>query len=242
MVGMICDKGNFRKTNQDYCGYHEEDNARIYIIADGMGGHSGGEVASKIAVTETLKYIKSNINKDDLGETLRLAITKANSVVLDNAGKNEELKGMGSTITACYIKNNKAIVANVGDSACFIKVEDEVKKVTRDHSLVQELVDLGNISEEEAKNHPNKNIITRALGTNKEVEIDLFTVELENVQKFILCTDGLSNFVTSEDMLYALNTYDNEQCCKELVELSKKNGSKDNISIIVFKGEGQYDR
>lgn len=242
MVGMICDKGNFRKTNQDYCGYYEENNVGIYIIADGMGGHSGGEVASKIAVTETLQYIKSNMSSDNLGETLKLAITKANSSVLDSAEKNEELKGMGSTITACYIKNDDAVVANVGDSACFIKFKDKLMKVTKDHSLVQELVDLGNISEEEAKNHPNKNIITRALGTNREVEVDLFNVELENVQKLILCTDGLSNFVTSEDMLYALDTYDNEQCCRELVELSKKNGSKDNISIIVFKGEGQYDR
>lgn len=242
MVGMICDKGNFRKTNQDYCGYYEDNDSGIYIIADGMGGHSGGEVASRIAVTETLQYIKHNISSDNLGETLKLAITKANSSILDKAEKNEELKGMGSTITACYIKNNGAVVANVGDSACFIKFEGQVKKVTKDHSLVQELVDLGNISEEEAKNHPNKNIITRALGTNREVEIDLFNIELENVQKLILCTDGLSNFVTPEDMLHALDTYDDEQCCRELVELSKRNGSKDNISIIVFKGEGQYDR
>ena len=135
------------------------------------------------------------------------------------------------------------VVANVGDSSCYIiDNERKLSKVTRDHSLVQQLLDNGTITEEKARNHPNKNIITRALGTNEQVEVDLFDVDLVNVIKCILCTDGLTNDVTYAEMYDIIMENDNDSSCKMLVELSKSKGGRDNISVIVFEGECRDDR
>jgi len=159
------------------------------------------------------------------------------------ASGDEALKGMGTTITMCVIKQNKMIVANVGDSSCYI-VDNERKliKITKDHSLVQQLLDNGTITEEKARNHPNKNIITRALGTNESVEVDLFEVDLTSVIKCILCTDGLTNDVTFNEMWNIIMENDNDSSCTALVDLSKSMGGRDNISVIVFEGGCTDDR
>lgn len=242
MMGMLSDIGNYRKSNQDSVGYFEDGNSRFYIIADGMGGHNGGEVASKLAVNTTIKYIKKFIDSEDIEEVLIEAVKKANSEIYKLSNMDEELKGMGTTITACYIKNHNAVMANVGDSSGIIVENGKIKKITKDHSLVQELIDLGNITEEEASNHPNKNIITRAIGTKKTVEIDIYNLNLENISKVILCTDGLTNVVSFDEIYDIVLKYDAEMCCSELIDLSKAKDSKDNISVIVFEGEDRNDR
>lgn len=242
MVGMVCDIGNYRNKNQDYADFYEESNRKICVIADGMGGHKGGEVASKLAVEGIINYIKDSQHRDDIKNVLGEAVKRANYEVYKLSCEKDELKGMGTTITACYIKNSEAVIANVGDSSGIIIIDNQIKKITRDHSLVQELLEMGNISEEEAKNHPNKNIITRALGTNKDVEVDLFSLNAETVDKYILCTDGLSNNVELSDILTVVNRYDHDESCRILVEMGKKNGSKDNISIMVFEGVCYDDR
>lgn len=238
MVGMLSDIGNVRKINEDYLGFHHGKHFDIYIVADGMGGHNAGEVASKLAVDETIDYIKSFENIENMEDTLIEAIKIANKKIFELAQCGEELGGMGTTITACLVKDNRMIVANVGDSSCYIMRENGIKKVTKDHSLVQQLIDEGSITEEEASTHPNKNIITRALGTNISVEIDTFCIDLSDVFKVILCTDGLSNGVNVNEMYDIIfNNNNNKDACRHLIELSKLKGGRDNISVIVFGGE-----
>lgn len=242
LVAGLSDIGNVRDINEDYIGYYEEDNLRVYIVADGMGGHNAGDVASKAAVESCIEYIK-NLNKVSNYKTeLKKAIAYANNVIYKKSLCNDNLNGMGTTITACLIHNNEALIANVGDSSCYVLIGNKIKKITKDHSLVQELVDDGSITEEEALKHPNKNIITRALGTRKNVEIDIFKLELNSVEKFILCTDGLTNEVTKEEMYSIVRHNNNYASSKLLIELAKSKAGRDNISVIVFEGECRYGR
>ncbi|MGH4050501.1 MAG: Stp1/IreP family PP2C-type Ser/Thr phosphatase [Clostridium sp.] len=243
MLGVLSDVGNIRKTNEDSVGYFETSDFDIYAVADGMGGHNAGEVASELAIKSIMEYIKNNHEGLDLKEVLSDGIKCANKEIYDVASGNDSLKGMGTTITICLKKQNKMVVANVGDSSCYI-IDNNRKllKITRDHSLVQQLLDNGSITEESARTHPNKNIITRALGTNEVVEVDLFEVDLDNVIKCILCTDGLTNDVTYSEMYDIIIKNENASSCKMLVELSKSKGGRDNISVIVFEGGCRDDR
>ncbi len=242
MVGILSDIGNVRKINEDFVGFYECKEFGIYIIADGMGGHNAGEVASKLAVDTTIEYVKSLVSIENVQETLVTGIRLANEKIFKISQSNEGLDGMGTTITVCLVKGSEMVVANVGDSSCYIMKYDGITKITKDHSLVQQLVDEGSITEEEAISHPNKNIITRALGTNINVNIDTFEVKLCDVKKVILCTDGLSNRVTISEMYDIILNNNNENACKQLIELSKLKGGRDNISVIVFGGECEDDR
>jgi protein phosphatase len=239
---MLSDIGNVRKINEDSVGFYQSEDFDIYVIADGMGGHNAGEVASKLAVDTTIDCVKSLINKKNMEETLAAGIELANEKIFNLSQSNDGLNGMGTTITACLVKENEMTVANVGDSSCYIIRYDGIVKITKDHSLVQQLVDEGSITEEEAVSHPNKNIITRALGTNMHVDIDIFKVELSDVVKIILCTDGLSNGVKSGEMYDIIMNNNNQNACRQLIELSKLKGGRDNISAIVFEGECEDDR
>lgn len=241
-VGFLSDIGNIRDMNEDYISYYEEEAFRIYVVADGMGGHNAGDVASKTAVEACISYLKSLGEFNDLEKSLRDAITYANEIIYEKANSNENLNGMGTTVTACLIQENNAVIANVGDSSCYVIKNNKIEKITKDHSLVQELIDDGSITEQEALRHPNKNIITRALGTKESVEIDVFEVKLDSVTKFILCTDGLTNEVSKEEMYDIIIQNNNEDSCRLLVELCKNKGGRDNISVIVFEGECKYDR
>ncbi|WP_291632752.1 Stp1/IreP family PP2C-type Ser/Thr phosphatase [Clostridium sp.] len=243
MLGVLSDVGNVRKINEDSVGYFEGNYFDIYAVADGMGGHNAGEVASELAIKVIIEYAKNNNQDIDLKEVLSSGIKCANKEIYDMASRSDSLKGMGTTITICLKKQNEMVVANVGDSSCFIiDNKRKLSKVTRDHSLVQQLLDNGTITEEKARNHPNKNIITRALGTNEIVEVDLFDVDLTNVIKVILCTDGLTNDVTYSEMYDIIMENDNDTSCKMLIDLSKSKGGRDNISVIVFEGECRDDR
>ncbi len=237
MVGIISDIGNVRSKNEDSVIYYEDSIKGIYIVADGMGGYNSGEIASSMAVKDTLDYLKSIEKKENVEIEMKKAIEIANSSIFQSSTKNIELKGMGTTITGCIKINGELIVGHVGDSSCYLVFEDCIKKLTKDHSLVQQLLDSGSISEEEAINHPNRNIITRALGTNESVEVDLYKRSLNGIKKIILCTDGLSNFVSSEEMYEIILLNDNEESSKKLIQLGKEKGSRDNLSVIVFEGE-----
>lgn len=236
MVGILSDVGKVRKLNEDFVDFYNGKNFNLYVIADGMGGHNAGEVASKIAVETTISYMKSN-ETSNMEEDLLKAVSVANDKIYELSISNSQFGGMGTTITVCLVKDKDMIVANVGDSSCYVVKYDGITKVTKDHSLVQQLVDEGSITEEEAAIHPNKNIITRALGTNKSVKVDIFKVNLEDVNRVIMCTDGLSNGVNMNEMYDIIMNNNNEDACKQLIELSKLRGGKDNISVIVFEGE-----
>ncbi len=242
MVGMHSEIGNFRKSNQDYIGFFEWNAGGVYVIADGMGGYAGGEVASKIAVETVLSTFKHANIKDVDDEFIRGVVDLCNEAIIEVGKHDESLKGMGTTLTLCFINKNKGIVANVGDSCCYILTKDMFYKLTKDHSLVQAFIDSGSLTEEEAKKHPNKNIITRSLGTTEKVESDIYLINVDKNDMIMLCTDGLSNYIDNDVMREVLLKLDTIESVKELVDISKKNGSKDNISVMVFKGECQDDR
>ena len=235
MVSMTSDKGIVRSLNEDYADFYEGNNYKIYVVADGMGGHNAGEVASKMAVESVIEYI----NKQDLLEhSLEEAILYANRKIYDLSIKEKSYGGMGTTLTACLVRDNIIDIANVGDSCCFGLNEKGIIKLTKDHSLVQELIDSGSLTEEEGRNHPKKNIITRALGTSKDVVVDIFKIEKNKFKVFLLCSDGLINEVSKEEIFNIItNSKDLDQATNELVSLAKEQGGRDNITVLLFGGE-----
>ncbi|MDO5038160.1 Stp1/IreP family PP2C-type Ser/Thr phosphatase [Clostridium sp.] len=237
MVGYKSDVGIKRKFNEDSVGHFECDSYGIYIVADGMGGHNAGEVASEMAVSNVIEFVKNNINS--LGEcVLEDAIENVNKKIYEYSVSNLKLSGMGTTITACLVYDGKIVIANVGDSSCFGINSSGLFKLTKDHSLVQQLIDSGSISEEEAINHPNKNIITRAVGTHEDVEVDIFKFDIDEYDKYLMCSDGLTNEVPIERITEIIQKEDdNELACYELVNEANKNGGRDNITVMLFGGE-----
>lgn len=243
MIGVLSDIGNFREINEDSVGHFQNETIKIYIVADGVGGHNAGEVASKMAVDKIIEYLKSFHLSGDIKEVLRTAIITANEEIYRLSLTKKGLSGMGTTVTACAIKDDKLVIANIGDSSCFIINDNDIIKVTKDHSLVQELIDEGSITEAQARNHPNKNIITRALGTGSRVDVDIFEIPLKGIAKIILCTDGLTDELESKEILECVvSNEDNIKACKELIGIAKSRGGRDNISVMIFEGECRDDR
>ena len=237
MVGIKSDVGIVRSLNEDYAGYIEEEEFKLYVVADGMGGHNAGEVASEMAVKAVEAYVKENY-KEQGSNVLENAVLFANEKIYNKAIVGSEYKGMGTTLVAALVYRNTIIVANVGDSSCFGVIDNNITKITKDHSLVQELIDSGTITEEEGRNHPKKNVITRALGTNNIVKIDIFKYDLSSYDKYLLCTDGLSNEVLNEEILEEINKVnDYNHACDKLVLLAKSRGGRDNITVLLFGGE-----
>ncbi|OPF52021.1 protein phosphatase [Clostridium baratii] len=237
MVGYKSDVGVRRKFNEDNLGYFENDSYSLYIVADGMGGHNAGEVASKMAVETVTNYVNRNI-EDEGEDTLKNAIENVNVKIYNYSISNLDLRGMGTTITACLCYEGKVIIANVGDSSCFGIKNEKIYKLTKDHSLVQQLLDAGSISEEEAKNHPNKNIITRAVGTSEDVDVDIFIFDISDFDRYLICSDGLTNEVTLEEINDILKREkNNESACEMLINEANKNGGRDNITVMLFGGE-----
>ena len=236
MVGIKSDAGNVRELNEDYASFIEDERFKIYLVADGMGGHNAGEIASKLAVKSIIRYLLEHSEEDE--NLLLNAVKYANNEIYEISQKNDKCKGMGTTITGCFIKGDMIQVVNVGDSCCFSIKDNEIKKVTKDHSWVQELIDAGAITEEEGRVHPKKNIITRALGTNSSVKIDIFNIDQSESSMFLLCSDGLSNEVRKEEMIEIVNKCkDFNEACEKLVDLAKSRGGKDNITVLLFGGE-----
>lgn len=238
MLGFVTDKGNVRELNEDFLSYSREDEFSIYVVGDGMGGHNAGEVASKRAVESIICFIKENYGIIPLDSLLKDAILYANAKIYNMSQESTGLSGMGTTITAILEVKNMVYIANVGDSACFGINENGIKKLTKDHSLVQELIDSGCITEGEAKKHPRKNIITRAIGTNSNVDVDVFKVDRHEYKAYLLCTDGLSNDVDEDEIWKkVIKAEDFHNACKDLVEMAKERGGRDNITVLVFGGE-----
>lgn len=236
MVGLKSDTGNIRMLNEDFAAYLANDLLKLFVVADGMGGHNAGEVASKMAVDSVLNYFEEikTIEKGMLKESVQ----KANNEIYRYSKNVFECIGMGTTLTACLITENFIEIANVGDSSCLGLNSSKIKKITKDHSLVQELVDSGSLTEEEALSHPKRNIITRAIGTCENVEIDLYEIEKEVYDKFLLCTDGLTNEVERKEVLSIVNeSEDYSEACEKLVTLAKSRGGRDNITVLLFGGE-----
>ena len=236
------DIGKTRETNQDAfdTGYFN-DGTVWAVVCDGMGGVSGGQVASSLCIDKTVNAIKrsyrENMTVNNVKNMLVSAINAANSYVFDESLKDRELKGMGTTIVAVVIVNNIAVVAHVGDSRAYI-VNDTIKQITKDHSYVQLLVDNGKITLEEAENHPDKNIITRAIGIEGFVDVDVDIVDIKEEDIILLCTDGLNGYVRDDDILKTVKEY-GDSSTEKLVETANLNGGHDNITVVLISSDNQ---
>lgn len=236
-ISSLTDIGARREMNQDYLYSSEEAVGKLqnlFIVADGMGGHRAGEFASRYAVELIVDTVRKSEKKDAV-EILTESITAANRLLKEYADSHREMKGMGTTIVAATIEGRRLLAANVGDSRLYL-AGDQMIQITRDHSLVQEMVRLGEIDQERARTHPDKNIITRAVGVDNKVQIDFFEVNLEPGQRILLCSDGLTNMVEDHVIQNILEGQDELTCKAErLVELANKNGGKDNITVIIIE-------
>lgn len=233
------DVGKARDINEDfYYTSNSQDYLKLYILADGMGGYNGGEIASRLATISVKGYIESNFNKiehtkEAIIELIKNAIEYANMVVYEKAKECEEFSNMGTTIEVLVIYNNKLFIGHIGDSRIYRVRKNIIRKLTEDHSYVQELVNDGTITKEEAKNHPKKNMLMKALGCTPYVEPDLSIKGFLKDDIVIMCSDGLTNML-SEEEIYNTVLEDNTNTGNILVNKANKLGGYDNITVIVL--------
>ena len=231
----MTDVGRAREINQDYLFTSENPVGtlpNLFVVADGMGGHKAGDVAARFAVETLVHYIESQKEESNPLRVLQSAIAAANEQLYDKAQNNETLTGMGTTMVAAVIKDDTLFVANVGDSRLYV-LDEDIIQITRDHSLVEEMVRRGEIKREEARNHPNKNIITRAMGTSRKIVADCFEETLGG-RKILMCSDGLTNMLTDEDIKIIMDQSENlEETGKRLVAAANENGGADNITVVL---------
>lgn len=240
--GVKSHKGMVRETNEDsyniIAGYTEVPVS--FIIADGMGGHNSGEIASKMAVD----YISNNILQipenfdfhNQIAETLKKFIKEANDYIYKASKEQESNYGMGTTLVAALAYQRKLYIGHVGDSRAYVLRNEGMQQLTTDHSYIEELIRSGTLTREEAENHPKKNVITRALGCAEEIEIDTYVADIKDDDIFILCTDGLTNMLHEEEIASIVReTDDPEAACTELVGRANSKGGEDNITVVVIK-------
>lgn len=234
--------GKVRKNNQDYI-YHSDSKVgslpNLYIVADGMGGHAAGEVASKCAVESFTSYFKEKAIdlKDDrnIKKTLEEAVEFSNNKIYEKSIADLALEGMGTTFLCAFISNEKLYAANVGDSRLYKINTNKIEQITTDHSYVMDLVNLGEITPEEAETHPCKNVLTRALGTTKTLKVDTHIIDIQENDLFLLCSDGLTNMIDNDNIAKITNkNVPLKDMCDNMIHLANKNGGIDNISIILL--------
>ena len=202
-------------------------------MADGMGGHRAGDFASRYTVEIIQKSIRANRERNPI-KIIRMAIETANMKVLEKANSDENLAGMGTTVVVATVVGNYIYVANVGDSRLYL-IRDEIQQITRDHSLVEEMVRMGEINREQARNHPDKNIITRAVGVRSRVSIDFFDMKLEKDDTVLMCSDGLSNMLEDEEIKEIIRTgsHDLPEIALQLIGRANQNGGRDKIAVVL---------
>ncbi len=234
----ITDIGQKRQLNQDFIYLSETpigNLPNVFIVADGMGGHNAGDYASRYAVETVVEEIGASFEKNPV-KIMGRAIDEANTLIRRRAQEDISLNGMGTTMVIATCIGKYLEVANVGDSRLYVVRSNQIEQITQDHSLVEEMVRMGGIDRESARNHPDKNIITRAIGARDYVEADFFNLELQTGDMVLLCSDGLTNMIEDE-MIYRILT--NGESLKdrveELVKTANQNGGKDNISVIVVE-------
>ena len=244
-VAQRTDVGRKRQHNEDNVAYiipRDEQllaiKGALFIVADGMGGHAAGEVASEIAVSTvcTLYYQDTDPN---VPLSLMNAIKHANLTIYQSARENEQQKGMGTTCVVAILRGETAFIANVGDSRAYLVRRGMVKQVTQDHSWVVEQIRLGNMTEEEARTHEMRNVITRSLGPFPEVEADIFAEQLEEGDTLVLCSDGLSGMMTDIDILRIVESFSPQESVMRLLDLANAQGGVDNITAIVVRVLGR---
>ena len=235
------DIGKVRTANEDGFDFGTfEDGTAWAIVCDGMGGARGGNIASSMVIDMISDKIKKCYNKRmpvySFENIFLSTITTANVVVNDRSYTDTELRGMGTTIVAAIVKDNQVCIAHVGDSRIYKINSENVTQLTKDHSLAQEMLDSGQITQEEFVNYPKKNIITRALGIDEKVDIDFDFAEINQGDTLLMCTDGLSGLLSEDEILDIYNKTDFELLCEEYIKAANDKGGFDNITVVVMKG------
>ena len=241
-VWSMTDVGLVRKENQDACAVcqHEESGHTLCVVCDGMGGAAGGKLASRIAVdtfmTEMQKVLRRDMTPEQLREASSYAVVLANRAIRDAAEASVNCRGMGTTLVSAVSYDGGAVLSNVGDSRAYHITADGIQRVTKDHSLVESMVDRGDITAEEARHHPNRNLITRALGPDMSALSDEYICPLEPGDFLLLCSDGLVDTVTDQEMLFeVIHGDDLNTCLDRLLAISKSHGASDNVTAVLMK-------
>lgn len=235
----LTDPGCVREQNQD--AYHLEQldrNTLLCTVCDGMGGAKSGNVASSLAVDvfsqEIKRSWKSDMDDDQVDVMLQSAVKLANFTVYDQAQQFAEFAGMGTTLVSILIRGKRVTVVNVGDSRCYLVNKKGIQQITQDHSLVQMMIAKGELTPEKAKNYPGKNLITRAIGTEPVVMCDIFHLKADKGDCLLLCSDGLSNLMDDQEILFEIaHGADKQQCCERLLEIAKHRGAPDNVTSVL---------
>ena len=234
------DVGKAREINEDYFYVsYPNDKVQLFILADGMGGYNGGEVASQLAVKTAKNYIIDNYDKyleskETLLELVKGASQYANLVVYEKSEKNVELSRMGTTLDICLFYQSKAFISHIGDSRIYRLRKDFFRKLTKDHSYVQKLVDEGKITEEESKKHPDKNMLMKALGCTEYIEPDCMIKGFVKGDTYLMCSDGLTNMVSDEEICKII-TENPTDATKPLIQKANDNGGRDNVTAIIIR-------
>ena len=238
----MTDIGKKRVVNQDniYVSTRPVGNLpNLFVVADGMGGHKAGDYASRYATDAVVESISGN-SETDIKKIITKAVEDANSLVFKKSAENEDFRGMGTTLVIAAISGNELTVANVGDSRLYLIEGSSIKQLTQDHSLVAEMVRMGQIDEQEARRRPDKNIITRAIGISDVIHADFFKSRIKDNEYVLLCSDGLSNMLEDSEMLSAVTGSDPlEKKTSMLIDLANQKGGKDNISVIIIEPENE---
>ncbi|WP_408954395.1 Stp1/IreP family PP2C-type Ser/Thr phosphatase [Natroniella sp. ANB-PHB2] len=230
--GAISDCGKVRAENEDNYLVLAKDNFTVLVVADGMGGHNSGDLASSLAIEVIKNY---QFNSDDLIQDIKTLISQANQYVYQKSKEKEEYHGMGTTLTLGVIKDRILTIGHIGDTRAYLFRDDDLCQISQDHSMVQELVKKNIITPEEAEDHPQKNILTNALGIEKKVDKDLFEVDLKEQDLILFCSDGLTNMTSDEELADILAKPINlQQKAESLVELANQRGGRDNITVIIY--------
>ncbi len=233
------DRGYVRESNQDAYAVGEFSDEVVWaVVCDGMGGAAGGNIASALAVKVISDKInasyRENMRDVSIKNMLDSALTAANIEVYDMADAKPELHGMGTTVVCAIVRDNQAFIAHAGDSRAYVLSGGNIRQITTDHSMVQDLLSRGKITDEQAANHPNKNIITRAVGVDKSIEIDFDQLDLDDESTLLLCTDGLSNYVTNDEIIELVSDGKHYAFADRLVQKANANGGGDNITVVVI--------
>jgi serine/threonine protein phosphatase PrpC len=231
-IGNYSDVGKVRKINEDYFGSYSGSFGNLLLVCDGMGGHKGGEIASRLAVETIRNYFEKLNDSYNISEEINKSLEAANTSIILKAEEDTELTDMGSTVVLVLIKNGLAYYTSLGDSRIYKIRNGQIQQITKDNSLVQQMVDSNIITEDEAKDHPKKNVITKALGTNKELEPEIYEpFKLQVNDKLILCSDGLTAHVDEEEIFQLSKNNPPQQAAQKLVELANERGGTDNITV-----------
>lgn len=235
----LTDLGNVRKQNQDFYDIVTlHPNQLLLVVCDGMGGAKSGNVASRLAtevfVGEVRRTAREDMNAGQIGQMLRDAVSLANQAVFEQSKVSSDFTGMGTTLVAAVLLPDRAVIANVGDSRAYIFDKDGIRFMTVDHSLVELMVRRGEITREQAKTHPSKNLITRAVGTEANVDCDLYNQELRPGDAVLLCSDGLSNEMADQEILFeVVHGVQKDGCCQRLLDIAKGRGAPDNVTVVL---------